>query len=76
MNTEEESVVLSVGERYELRNGLVTSPLRLANNGTNYKFEADVDEFPGRALSVMAWLSNGSSLTRNHEHPKDIIKQL
>jgi len=71
-----EGLILEVGKRYQLRNGLVTSPLRLGDTLTNYKFEAEVDEFPGKALSIMAWLPDGSFLTRGHENRHDIIKEI
>ena len=73
----EEQVVLKVGDRYQLRNGLTTSPLRFDKNcPTNYKWEAEVDEFPGRPLSVMCWLEEGSFLLRDLEHRHDIIKRV
>jgi hypothetical protein len=65
-----------IGKRYTLRNGLTTSPLRKANNGTNYKFEADVDEPPHKTPSVLAWLKTGEYLFVGKENRYDIIKEL
>jgi len=75
MNTEEKPVVLKVGQKYELRNGLLTSPLR-STKDSGYKFEATVDEYPGRPLSVMCWLPSGRALTNSIEHKHDIIKKV
>lgn len=64
---------IKVGEIYTLRNGLKTSPIRLANNGTNYRFEADVIEPEHNTPSVMQWLNTGKYLTNDTEHSKDIL---
>jgi len=72
----ETELLIEVGKSYKLRNGLITSPIRKSNDGTNYIFEADVDEYPGKGLSVMSWLRNGSLLVRNREHKHDIIQEI
>ena len=68
-------VTLTVGKIYELRGGLKTSPLRKSNNGTNYIYEADVQEiYP--TPSILAWLGDGSFLDRRTDNPRDIVTQL
>ena len=65
---------LIVGAIYTLRNGLTTSPIRLANNGTSYKFEADVKRHPNdNEPSVMAWLPSGEYVGVGIQNRYDII---
>jgi hypothetical protein len=72
---EEEVLTLEEGKQYKLRNGLLTSPLSISNNGTNYTFEAYVDEYPGRPVSVLAWKPNGKYLTDIVDSEKDIVAE-
>ena len=68
-------MILEIGRRYRLRNGLVTGPLRFdADCGTSYKFEATVYEPPHKTPSIMCWLNSGSSLLRDREMTKDIVE--
>ena len=70
-----ESLELELGECYVLRNGLVTGPLRLANNGTSYLYEADVVQ-PSGISYIDSFLETGQYLTRDEENKYDIIKKL
>lgn len=65
---------IQIGNSYKLRNGLTTSPIRCANNGTNYIFEADVLENGYNTPSVLCWLENGQYLTKADNHEKDIVE--
>ncbi len=65
---------LKIGETYKLRNGLITSPLRKSNNGTNYKFEADVIEPHYEVPSIYSWKLNGRFLTDSVDNRYDIIE--
>lgn len=64
---------IKIGGTYTLRNGLKTSPIKLVNNGTNYRFEAEVLEPGYKEPSILAWLANGKYLTNDIEHEKDIL---
>jgi hypothetical protein len=70
------NIQLEVGKRYVLRNGIITGPLRTANNGTNYKYEAEFYEYDGQEKPyIFAWLENGSHLHANIENRYDIVKE-
>jgi hypothetical protein len=71
---ENEILKLEVGKKYKLRNGLVTSPLRITENTGNYIYEAEVDEYPGRPVSVLSWLAGGHYLLRYKDNDKDIVE--
>ena len=68
--------ILKVGESYILRNGLKTGPIRVANNGTNYKFEANVKEPEHEDDSILAWLPNGRYLTNIQPNRYDVVRLL
>jgi hypothetical protein len=70
-----EKLILKEGKRYKLRNGLITTPLKIDKSGGNYKFEASFDEFPGRLHTVGCWLQGGHYLLRDEKHPNDIVKE-
>ena len=73
--SDEIELTLEVGKRYKTRIGLTTSPVRFNENcGTNYKWEAEVDEFPGHGLSVLAWKGNGRFLTNSVDSDKDLVE--
>lgn len=76
MKTFNENVILKIGKSYKLRNGLTTSALRMAENGTNYIFEADVKETQHETKSVFSWLKNGSFVSITIEHNLDIMEQI
>jgi hypothetical protein len=65
--------MVQVNKTYTLRNGLKTSKLRIANNGTNYIFEADVKEPKYPDPSVLTWNRLGRFLGQNTDHKFDII---
>lgn len=73
----EEELILKLkkGSCYILRNGLETSPLRLSKDGTNYIFEADVQEPQYDTKSVLCWLRSGRHLTNNIENRFDVVKE-
>lgn len=64
---------LKVGDICTLRNGLKTSPLRKSNNGTNYIFDADVQEPEHKTKSILSWKANGRFLTNTTDHRLDIV---
>jgi hypothetical protein len=64
---------IEIGKRYILRNGLVTEPIELSKNGTNYIYQAKVMEDGYTTPSVLSWLKDGVSLTRLKESKKDIV---
>jgi len=68
-----EEIKLIIGKTYTLRNGLKTSPLRKSNNGTNYRWEAEVNEPQHQTPSVMAWLASGRYLIAGVDNRYDII---
>lgn len=72
MTTLEENI--KVGDICKLRNGLITEPIQMSSDGTNYVFEAKVTEPQHKEPSVLSWLKNGSALTRSKEHKHDIIE--
>ena len=72
MNNIIEKMLFESGKIYKLRNGLITSELRTANNGTNYKFEAEVLEQAHTEPSVLCWLKNGRYLTNTLDNEYDI----
>jgi len=65
---------IQTGKKYILRNGLITDEIKLSNNGTNYHFQAEVQDPGYKDKSVLCWLKNGSYLT-NDEHAKDIVSE-
>jgi hypothetical protein len=69
-------MVLEIGKIYKLRNGLITEPIELSKNGTNYKFSAKVKEPQHKDKSVLSWMVNGKSLTNNIEYKYDIIEEI
>jgi len=66
-------MALSIGKSYMLRCGLKTSPLRLSNNGTSYRFEAVVQETDQPTPSIFSYLANGRFVSEYVNHPMDII---
>ena len=71
-----EAIHLETGKRYILRSGKETSILKLSNNGTNYKFSADVQEDGYKTKSVLSWKVNGRFLTNTTDHKNDIIREV
>lgn len=70
------NIQLEVGKRYVLRNGIVTGPLRIANNGTNYIYEAEIYEYEEQVTPyIPSWLKNGSRLHSTIENEYDIVKE-
>ena len=67
---------IEIGQKYRLRNGLETSEIKRANNGTNYIFEASVKEPEYETPSIMAWKWNGKFLTNSIDHKFDIIEPI
>jgi hypothetical protein len=72
-NIIENEFILKPGFRYVLRNGLVTSPLTRGSNGTNYRFEGEVQEPEYETPTKAAWLPRGRFLTNTFEHRLDIV---
>ncbi len=72
----DELLIIEIGKKYLLRNGLKTQILKVANNGTNYKFEAEVKEECHKTNSIFAWKHNGKFVTDDINHKFDIIKEL
>ncbi len=68
----EKSLQIESGKSYLLRNGLKTGPLRMANNGTNYIYEADVVENDKKY--VFAFLKTGKFLTDTVDDEYDIVE--
>jgi hypothetical protein len=72
----EEEFKLQIGKQYVMRNGEITPPLEFDSKcGTNYKFEAWVQEKEHPTPSLFYWLKNGIFLTKGVEHKYDIIKE-
>jgi hypothetical protein len=70
----EDKLKSKLGKVCTLRNGLKTSPLCVdPNNGTNYIYEAWVQELCYPTPSFMCWLPNGKALTDDIDHKHDII---
>ncbi len=67
---------LELSKKYVTRGGLVTGPLRRSNNGTNYTFEADVQEPGYPDKSVLSWLPDGYFLGEHTPHEYDLIREL
>ena len=67
------NTILKIGKKYILRNKLVTSKLRLSNNGTNYIYEADVNDPQFKTPSVLSFLKSGRCLSNNVKTDQDII---
>lgn len=76
MENTEQKIRLQLGKRYLTRGGLETSPLKFAQNGTNYKFQATIQEPGYDDLSVRAWLENGHFLALNIENRFDLIAEI
>jgi hypothetical protein len=70
-----ESLKLVLGQRYVLRNGMKTGPLRMFELKTSYCYEADVPQEDG-AVYVFQFKPNGKYLTDDIENRYDIIKKL
>jgi len=66
---------IEIGKRYVLRNGIITDKIKLSNNGTNYIYEATIQEPEYKDKSVACWLKNGSYLTTGHESQNDIVSE-
>lgn len=75
IQTMEETIQLKAGKKYVTRNGVVTPPLEISKNGTNYKFSAKIQEPEYDDLSVRDWLENGKFLTLGVDHRLDIIAE-
>jgi len=71
----EEPLVLEVGSHYELRCGIITGKLRLSSNGTNFKFDAIVEEPKYDTPSIYSWLPSGRFVFKFSDHYLDIIKK-
>ena len=71
-----ETITIEKGKRYRLRNGLETAEMTESNNGTNYKFEAEVKEPQHNTPSVYSWLGNGRYLNRHQESKFDIMSEI
>jgi len=70
-------LIIQVGKSYQLRNGLITEPLRKNDpKRGNYIFEAKVKEPQHKTPSVMSWKGNGKALIDYIEHKHDIIKEI
>jgi hypothetical protein len=70
-----EALKIKVGRDYVTRSGIKVGPLKIANNGTNYKFEASVNEPEHETPSVRAWKENGRFLTDTTDHELDLIAE-
>lgn len=68
-------VIVKVDKTYTLRNGLKTGPIRKSNNGTNYVWEAEVQEPEHKTPSVMSWKRYGAFLTGSL-HKFDIVEDV
>ena len=66
---------IKAGKRYVTRNGLITSPIRKGNNGTNYIWAAEIQEAEYPDLTVESWLEGGKSLVYLFEHKHDLIAE-
>ena len=69
---------LKEGVCYELRNGLITEPLKKLNDMGNYKFEARVHTPEHKRASIMSWTTMGRYLTNKKEDicRFDIVNQI
>lgn len=69
---------LKAGKQYKTRNGLTTPPLYIAKNGTNYIFEAKMQEpeYPKGDLSFLNWLENGRKLCDGYDHGLDLVEEI
>lgn len=70
-----ETINIKEGRRYVTRNGLITEPLRVANNGTNYKLESKLNEPEHETPTVWAWKMNGRALADNIDTRLDIVAE-
>lgn len=64
---------IKIGNRYTLRNGLVTEEIQKSSGNDNYVFEAKVKEPQHDDFSVFYWKRNGRYLTDSIDHKFDII---
>lgn len=70
------NIKISVGKCYILRNGLTTNPVRKSDNGTSYKFSAEVYTHEHKNPSIFDWKINGRYLHDGINSPYDIVKLL
>ena len=64
-----------VGKVYKLRNGLITSPIRLTGyNAGQYRFEANVVEPNKVGDSIINWKLNGRAVHNSIDHRLDIVE--
>lgn len=67
---------VEIGKRYILRCGFTTGKVRLSNNGTNYKFSAEVQDPKFKTPSVFDWLLTGEYLGVGIESRYDIVEEV
>lgn len=72
---EDTPLKLEAGKAYITRNGLVTSRLKNITYAGNYRFEGEVDEYPGELPTICTWLSSGIFLTEGMENRLDLITE-
>lgn len=70
-----EVLTIKAGREYVTRSGIKVGPLKVANNGTNYKFEASVNEPEYLTPSVRAWKESGRFSTDTTGHELDLIAE-
>lgn len=64
------------GKTYKTRNGLIASPLKNSNNGTNYVLESEIKETEHETPSICSWLRNGLFLASGIDHRLDLIEEI
>ena len=71
-----DTLKLQIGNRYLTRNGLETTPLRLSNNGTNYKYEAEITEPGSNKPTIASWREDGYFIHSDTPGRLDLIELL
>lgn len=68
---------IETGKCYVTRDGIVTPPLDYAQNGTNYKWGAWIQEpgYPTGDLTRCNWLESGDFFAPHRNYRLDLIKE-
>jgi hypothetical protein len=67
-------MLLEEGKKYTTREGAVTGPLVINEDGTNYIFESKVQKPQHPTSYHCSWLKDGRYLSPLINHPLDLIK--
>jgi hypothetical protein len=67
---------IEINKRYMLRDGKITQPLKLSNNGTKYIFESKLFCPIDEKYFVASWLISGRYLSQFESHHLDIFEKV